>query len=268
MLIIGERINCTRKQIGKAAGERDATFIRKVAREQVEAGAGMLDVNGGLAGQEVELLPWLVEIVQAEVGDTVPLCLDSPNGEALVKAIPLCKRRPLINSVTAEEERIHALLPLIKEYETGIVALCMTERPPTSSEERLAIAETLVGRLTEGGVPTEQIYIDPCVFPVSTDTQAGWAVMNTLSAVKAKKWGVKTVCGLSNVSYGLPVRKLINQTFMILTMTQGLDAVIIDPCDKRMMAGIISAQVLLGEDEYCMNYLAAHACGKLELEGV
>jgi 5-methyltetrahydrofolate--homocysteine methyltransferase len=92
--------------------------------------------------------------------------------------------------------------------------------------------------------------------------------MNTLSAVKARDWGVKTVCGLSNVSYGLPVRKLINQTFMILTMTRGLDAVIVDPCDQRMMAGIISARLLLGEDEYCMGYLAAHQAGKLEVEGV
>jgi 5-methyltetrahydrofolate--homocysteine methyltransferase len=230
-------------------------------------GAEILDVNGGLAGQEVELLPWLVETVQDEVSDEVPLCLDSPNGEALTKALPLCRRPPLINSITAEEGRLQVFLPLIREYDAGIIALCMTERPPTSADERLSIAGTLVERLTGGGVPAERIYIDPCVFPVSTDAQVGVAVLTTLAAVKAKTWGVKTVCGLSNVSYGLPARKLLNHTFMILTMAQGLDAVIVDPCDPRMMAGIIAARALLGEDEYCMGYLTAHQTGKLEVEG-
>lgn len=265
MLIIGERINCTRKQIGKAAGERDAEFIRRVAREQVEAGAEMLDVNGGLAGQELELLPWLVDTVQEEVGDTVPLCLDSPNREALARALPRCRRRPLINSVTAEEERLSALIPVIKEHQAGIVALCMTERPPTTAGERLAIAETLVSRLTGSGIPADSIYVDPCVFPVSTDAAAGRAVLDSLADIKTRGWGVKTICGLSNVSYGLPVRKLLNQTFMVLAMAQGLDAVIVDPCDRRMMAGIFAASALLGLDEFCMGYLAAQQAGKLDL---
>ena len=151
MLIIGELINCTRKKVGAAAAARDVEFFKEIARKQVNAGADMLDVNGGLPGQELEVLPWLVNIVQETV--SVPLCLDSADPEALRRALPLCKQRAMINSITDEPARIAALLPVLKEFRPKIIALCLGEAgPPNTAEERVAHASHLVDLLTAEGL--------------------------------------------------------------------------------------------------------------------
>src|SRR5579862_5051588 len=167
MLIIGELINCTRKKVGAAAAARDVGFFQDIARKQVDAGADMLDVNGGLPGQELEVLPWLVNIVQEAV--SVPLCLDSADPEALRRALPFCKQRAMINSITAEPARIAALLPVLKEFRPKIIALCLGESgPPNTTEERLTHATHLVDLLTASGYLLDDIYVDGCVLPVST----------------------------------------------------------------------------------------------------
>ncbi len=164
MLIIGELINCTRKKVGAAAAARDVQFFKDIARRQVEAGADMLDVNGGLPGQEMEVLPWLVNIVQETV--SVPLCLDSADPEALRRALPLCKQRAMINSITNEQARISALMPVLKEFNPKIIALCLGESgPPNNAEERVAHACQLVDRLTANGYALDDIYVDGCCCP-------------------------------------------------------------------------------------------------------
>ncbi len=162
MLIIGERINSTRKHIREAVLRRDAEYIRNEAMKQLQGGAHMLDVNGGVAGQEVELLSWLVNVVQ-ELGD-ISLCLDSADPEALRKALPLCRRPPMINSITEEPQRFDRLFPVVKEYNTKVIALCISaSAPPTGLDDRVATANQLVDRLISGGIPVENIYVDPCV---------------------------------------------------------------------------------------------------------
>ncbi len=262
MLIIGERINATRKRINEAVLKGDADLIREEARKQTAAGAQMLDVNGGVAGREVEILSWLVGIVQEAA--EVPLCLDSADPAALAAALPLCRRPPMINSITDEPARFDAVLPLVIRHRAKVIALCMSpDSPPTGVEDRVATAQSLVGRLRARGVPDEDIYIDPCVFPVSTNHTYGPAVLEAVTRVRGMFPDCHTSCGVSNVSFGLPARKLLNEAFLIMLLGRGLDAAILDPCDEGIAARIFAAEALGGRDEYCQEYLRAYRAGRL-----
>jgi 5-methyltetrahydrofolate--homocysteine methyltransferase len=264
MFVIGELINCTRKRVGAAAQNRDAEFIKEVARRQVDAGADMLDVNGGLPGQEVECLTWLVNVVQETVD--VPLCLDSADPLALRTALPLCKQRPMINSITAEPARYQAVLPLLKEHHAKVIALCMgAAGPPTGVEDRMATASRLVDGLTAEGLALDDIYVDLCVLPASTGPEHGKALLEAMGQMRERYPGVHLSAGVSNVSFGLPVRRLLNEVFLVLLMGRGLDAAIVDPTDRQLMMNIKAAEALLGRDEYCVEYLRAYREGRLEL---
>ena len=263
MFIVGERINATRKRIGEAVLAGDANFIKQEAVKQVDAGANMLDVNGGVAAKDELYLPWLVKVVQEAVD--VPLCLDSPSGEALRRALPLCKKPPMINSITAEDERYAEVLPLVKEYNIRVIALCMSQSgTPKGVEDRLETATRLVEGLADAGVPMERIHLDPGVFPTSVGAEQPRAYLEALGAVHARYPKVHLIGGISNVSFGLPIRKLLNATFIAMAIGRGLDSAIMDPTDQQMMASIFAAEALLGVDEYCANYLKAFRAGKLE----
>ena len=263
MLIIGERLNCTRKHVGAAVSEGNADFVREEAQKQLDAGAQMLDVNGGIAGHEAEYLCWMVNIVQ-ELGE-IPICLDSADPEALSKALPLCKKTPMINSITDEADRIESLLPLVTEYDAKVIALCLeASGTPKNAQDRIETALRLVDTMTKAGVPLGNIYVDPCVFPVSTGPEHGPAVIDAVAAIKSRFPEVHISCGVSNVSFGLPERRLLNRTFLPMLLARGMDTAIMDPCDSKMMASLAAAEALLGVDEFCMAYLEAHRGGKLE----
>jgi 5-methyltetrahydrofolate--homocysteine methyltransferase len=264
MWVVGERINSSRESIVPALRERDAEFIVKEARDQVEAGAHVIDVNTAtLMDKEVESLKWAVQLIQGSLD--IPVCIDSPNPVAVGEVLPFCKGKAMINSITAEAERYTQLIPLIHEYTPDVVGLCMDDRGmPDTAEDRIRIASDLIGKLTKDGVPLGDIYIDPVVTPVSTDTRYGVAVLEAIEAIMKEFPGVHTICGLSNVSFGLPNRRQVNQMFLVMAMARGLDAVILDPCDRRMMADLITTETLLGRDEFCTNYLMAFREGKLE----
>ena len=262
MFIVGERINATRKRIGEAIQKRDTELIRQEALRQVDAGADVVDVNGGFEGRDVEHLPWLVQVVQEAVD--VPLCLDSPNVEALRRALPLCRQQPMINSITDEPERQEQLIPLVKEYKPKVIALCMSSSGlPSGVEDRLEIATRLVDRLTDAGVPPEDIYVDPGIFPISSAPEQPASALEALGLVTARYPRIHTIGGMSNVSFGLPLRKLLNTVFLTMAMARGLDSAIVDPTDQQLMASIAAAEALLGRDEYCAGYLRAYRQGKL-----
>ena len=264
MLIVGERINATRKKIGEAVQNQDAEHIKAEAVKQVEAGANLIDVNGGIPGKEIEYLQWLVDLVQEVV--EVPLCLDSADADALAAALPKCNEPPLINSITFEKERLAAVTPLVKEHGAKVIALCLSdEGPPQDFEGRIEIAARLVDQLTGDGIPLENIYVDPCVFPISTNSEAGTFVLDAISWIHAQYPGVHTICGASNVSFGLPVRKFLNATFLAMLIARGLDSAIIDPCNALTRACVLAADALAGNDEYCTSYIAAFRAGQLEV---
>ncbi len=266
MYIVGELINCTRKKVGAAAAARDAATIREVAQKQAAAGAHMLDVNGGIPGQEVEVLSWLVDVVQDMVD--LPLCLDSSDPDALREALPRCRRPAMVNSITDESDRYGRVLPLLKEHHAKVIGLAMgPSGPPAGIEDRVAYASRLIEHLTADGLALDDIYIDPCVLPVSTGPVHGIAVAEAITRITAAYPGVHTAVGLSNVSFGLPLRKLLNQTFLALLMSRGLDTIIMDPADKQLMATLLAAEALLGRDEFCMGWLRAFRKGQLELPG-
>ncbi|GAG18006.1 unnamed protein product, partial [marine sediment metagenome] len=220
------------------------------------------------SGNKEENMEWLVKTVQ-EVVD-VPLCIDSPNAEEIEKGLEVHnwdKGKALINSITGEKEKIDRLLSTIIKYKCAVVALVMDERGiPDNSKTRVEIAEKLIKILTDVGIPLKDIFIDPLVVPIGTNDKNGLITMETIRSVKEAHPEVKTVTGLSNISFGLPERKLINQVFMILTMGCGMDAAIIDSTDKRMMAIVKTATTLLGEDNFCGEYIQAYRKGKFTFE--
>lgn len=266
MLIIGELINCTRKPIAEAVKKRDAQYIQEIALDQANAGAHYIDVNGGIVGEEPSCMKWLVETVQEAVD--LPLSIDIPLPEAMEEALNVYKNneKPIINSITNEEERFKNTFPIIKKYNAKVIALCIDDSGmPKTIEDRVRIATLLFDRLNKEGIDKKDIFIDPCIFPISVDNKNGIDAVNAIEAIKKAIEGLQIVCGLSNISYGLPGRKQLNQTFLVMAMLKGLDAAILDPCDKRLMASIFSANAFLGKDEYCMDYIKAHREGKIDV---
>ena len=263
MIIVGEKINTSRKSISEAVERKDTAFISKVARDQAEAGAHYIDVNAGtFLNQEIDCLCWLVETVQNALD--LPLCLDSPNPKALSEAMKLHKGEAMINSISLEEDRFQSLLPVVTSQPCHVIALCMAQTSmPTTVEERVEVASELIKNLTAGGVPLERIYVDPLVQPVSVDTGMGIATLGAIGKIMSDFPGVNTICGLSNISFGLPERHLINRNFLALCMSYGLSAAILDPTDKQLMSTLLSVDMLLGRDEYCENFIAAYQNGRI-----
>jgi 5-methyltetrahydrofolate--homocysteine methyltransferase len=194
----------------------------------------------------------------------VPLALDSPDPAVLEMAFPQLNQAPLVNSISLEHDRFNAMIPFLKGKECKIVALCMDDSGmPTSSEDIISRAEKLVSELNNIGMATSSIYIDPLVQPISTDNTKGNMVLNAVRGIKKKFPEVHITGGLSNISYGLPQRKIINRTFVTLMMEAGMDSAIIDPLDEKIMAVIKTADMLLGNDNFCMNYLKGVRAGTI-----
>lgn len=264
MRIIGEKINGTRKKVQEAILGRDVAFVQKLASEQAGAGAAWIDVNAGTPpDREPDDLIWLVQTVQAAV-DT-PLCLDSANSAALAAALPHAQRAPLINSISGEPERITGVLPLAARAQGGVIVLAMDDKGiPTTALARLEIVRRLVGLTREAGIPDEQVYVDPLVMAVAVSGDAGRVALATVRAVKAELPDVHFTSGLSNVSFGLPARSLINRAFLTLMLEAGLDTAILDPLDRELRKAILAAEAVLGIDGYCLSYTRAFRAGLLE----
>lgn len=266
MLIVGELINASRKSIGEAIKAEDAETIANIAKEQYENGADYIDVNAGVfVGKEAEYLEWLVKTVQGTVDANCSI--DSPDPVGVKAALAVHKGTAMINSISLEKQRYDAILPILEENnELRVIALCMSDDGmPESTEDRVKNADKLINTLVDKKVPIENIYVDPLVQPVATNDTYGIQFLNAIEQIMTEFPGVHTCCGLSNVSYGLPGRKIMNQTFMAMAILKGLDAAIVNPLDKRMIAMIAAAEALAGKDEGCMNYLDAYRAKKLEL---
>jgi len=263
VIIVGEKINTSRKSIEEAVEKRDAAFISKVAREQAEAGANYIDVNAGtFLDDEVDCLCWLVETVQSEVD--LPLSLDSPDPKVLSEAAKHHRGEPMINSISLETDRFQLLLPVVASQPCSVVALCMAQTAmPSTVEERVEVGAELIKKLTDQGIPLEKIYVDPLIQPVSVDTDMGIAALGAINRIIRDFPGVHTICGLSNVSFGLPLRRLVNRNFLALAISYGLSAAILDPTDRQLMATLLSIEMLLGRDEYCERFINAYQSGHI-----
>jgi 5-methyltetrahydrofolate--homocysteine methyltransferase len=242
-------------------------LIQKLARDQVEAGASCVDLNCGTLGEgEPEALEWLVATVQAAID--APMALDSPNPAAIRRAMAVYdsgRGQPIINSITAEAGRFGDILPLVLEHKAKVIALSLDDTGiKPDAAERLVVARALVRRLLDAGVPVSDVYVDPLTFPIGTGSDAGLAMLGVIGDIMGEFPGVHTIAGISNVSHGMPNRKILNQAMAVLALGKGLDAAIIDPMDRQLMALIAAAEALLGRDEYCMGYISMARKGKFE----
>jgi len=265
MIIIGEKINATRKSIAAAIEARDAEHILKTAADQVAAGADYLDINGGDPDpkRELENVRWLVELVQGRLD--VPLCIDSANAEAMAAGLELARSKPILNSITLEANRLAAFEPIVAERECMVVALLMAdEGMPTGVEDRLERAGKLIERLTALGKRPEDIIVDPCFLPLSAQPGSGRAVCEAIARIRSEFPGVHVGGGLSNASYGLPQRRLVNLAMVAAAVAAGMDVAIIDPTAPQMLPMVLAAEVVSGADEWCANYIAAYREGRLQ----
>jgi len=257
-VIIGERINPTgKKRLAAALTAGDLSVVREEALKQVDAGAHVLDVNVGAAGvDEVDILPKAVRLVLETVD--VPVCIDTPNGEALAAALAVHKEinptgRPLINSVNGEEESLERVLPLVAKYGAAVIGLCMDDEGiPETAERRLAVARKIIQRAEAQGIPRENVVIDCLALTMGSDSRAG---LTTLAAIRLvrEELDANMTLGASNISFGLPDRKIINSAFFALVIYAGATCLIMDAGHLR--STVLAVDLALGRDDYAMNFI-------------
>lgn len=253
-LAIGELINSTRDEVKKALKDKDEGFIRKLAREQAEAGADAIDLNAGESREkEKDDMDWLIDIVEDEV-DNVRIAVDTPDPEVLEFGLEKVSNKPVINSISNEEDK-SAAREIASHYDADIIGLAMGEEGmPETVEDRLNETEAILEKCDKLGIDKDSLYIDVIAMTIGSNQEQGQYVIDSVRQIK-EKFGVKTNIGLSNMSFGLPNRALINRTVFAMLLEAGLDAALIDPTDEPMMDTLKAAEALLGEDKSCLGYL-------------
>lgn len=267
MLVIGENINASNKSVGQAIADKDREFLANLAKAQEAAGADFVDVNAGIglgAWDTAEAaMEWLIELVQ-EATDR-PLTIDSDVPSVIEAALSKYRGDTvMINSVNADPEKLEIVGRMAKERQASLVALVMGEGGiPSTVEERLAASDSIMTHLTRAGVREDQIYFDPLVLPIAVDTNQGLVTLKTIEQIKSRYPSAKTVMGLSNISYGLPNRAIVNRGFLLMSVALGLDAAILNPLDAKMMSIVRVAEMLIGKDPACKGFIKAHRKGLL-----
>ena len=262
--VIAERINMTRKRVKKEVWDRNSAYIVKQVRLQQAAGTTHIDINaGGDPAKEVEDMKWLTQVVQDATD--LPICFDSSSPQALRAGLDICNRPgSIINSITAESERVAETLPLVTEYNTGIVCLTMDDDGmPEDMDGRIRITRDLVRILAESGVAPGRAYVDHLVRPASTNPGQARFILDAIAATKREFPDIHICLGLSNISYGLPSRNNLNRAFFAMLVAAGADGAIMDPCEQGMMNALISSRAVLGLDDFCMAYIQASRAGIL-----
>jgi 5-methyltetrahydrofolate--homocysteine methyltransferase len=257
--VIGERINPTGRRIFQEqlrAG--DLSAIERDVKAQVEGGADVLDINMGVPlTDEAELLATAITMVQ-ELTD-LPICIDSSVVEALEAGLAAYQGRALVNSITAEDERMEQILPLVKKYDAAVIALPNDEDEiPMEVEKRIELTRKIVRvATTEYGIAQEDILIDPLAMPIGADQTVANTFFETVRRIR-HEFGVNMTCGASNTSFGMPARHTIGATFLPMAMTAGLTSAIMDARTPEIVEAVKAADLLLGHDEWGGNWIAAH----------
>lgn len=253
--IIGERINPTRrKKLAESMAQGDFSVVQEDARKQVAAGAQILDVNAGIPGADEPALLRGAALAVMEVAQ-VPLCFDSANPDALKAALEVYPGKALINSTTAEEIMLEKVMPLAKEYGAAVIGVITDENGiPATPQARLAVARKLLNRAADYGVPAEDVVIDCLALTVGADHKAGQVTLDSMALVR-QELGVNLSLGASNVSFGLPDRKIINVAYLSLAIGRGLTAAITDPTVEEIQTILLACDLLMGRDEYAMRWI-------------
>lgn len=266
-VIIGERINPTgRKKLAAEMAKGDFSRVEADALAQVEAGAQMLDVNAGVPmADEPGIMAEAIRRVQA-VTD-VPISIDSSVVKALEAGLEAYEGKPLVNSVTGEDERMEVVLPLVKKHGAAVIGISNDETGISEDPQvRIKVAEKIIKRAEDYGIPREDVLIDPLVMPVGAVGNAGKAVFEIVRHCR-EELGVNTVCGASNVSFGLPGRPTLNATFLAMVIAAGMPCAVTNPLEEEIRKTILAADVMMGRDENCANWIRANRKPREEGEG-
>ena len=265
-VLIGERINpAGKKKLAEALRAGDLEIVHSEALAQVQAGADILDVNVSAEGvDEIALLPRVVKTVMETV--SVPLCIDSADIKALKAALAVYKGKPLINSVTGEEQSLASVLPVIKQHGAAVVGLLQDDNGvPPDSERRVVIAHRIVERAAALGIPAEDIIIDPLALAIAADTKAGLVTLETCRRIKSEL-GVNMTLGASNISFGLPDRHQVSNTFLAMAIAAGITCPIVDV--TKVHPVVLAADLALGRDDFARRYLKAYRERQTSGQGV
>ena len=264
MIVIGEKINGSIPAVADAIARRDSEFIKERARIQAEAGATYIDCCASVPeSEEVETLKWMIECIE-EVTD-LPISVDSPSADVLVEAYKFCKRPGLFNSVSGEGDKIEKIFPIMAQPENkdwGVVALLSDDTGiPKTAGDRLRVFNNIMAKAKEYGISPDRIHIDPLVEMLCTSEDGIALNEEVMNTVREQYPTIHITAAVSNISFNLPVRKLVNLGYVVLAMKAGLDSCILDPTNRDMMGVIFATEALLGMDDYCMEYIEAYRDG-------
>ena len=261
MIIIGEKINGSIPAVAEAIAKRDADFIKNRAKMQAEAGAAFIDCCASVPeAEEVETLKWMIDCIQ-EVTD-LPISVDSPSPDVLLEVFPYCKRPGLINSVSGEGDKIDKIFPAIADTKWEVICLLSDDTGiPKCAADRLKVFDKIMAKAKEYGIAPSRMHIDPLVEMLCTSENGIETNTEVISTVRSQYPDIHITAAVSNISFNLPVRKMINLGFTVLAMNAGLDSAILDPTNRDLMGVIYATEALLGEDEYCMEYIGAYREG-------
>jgi 5-methyltetrahydrofolate--homocysteine methyltransferase len=257
-VVIGERINPTgRKLLAEEMRNGDYSRVERDAIAQVEAGADMLDVNAGIPmADEPGILATTIQLIQSLTD--VPLCIDSSIVAALEAGLAVYKGKALLNSVTGEEERLESVLPLVKKYGSAVVAISNDDTGISEDiNVRFEVAKKIVERAADHGIPSSDVIVDPLVMPVGAMGTAGRQVMQLVGRLR-NELEVNTICGASNISFGLPRRNTLNAAFISMVIGAGMTSAITNPLHAEVMGGIRGADVINGTDKECRRWIKAY----------
>lgn len=264
MIIIGEKINGSIPSVAEAIAKRDAEFIKARAKAQAEAGSTFIDCCASVPEtEEVETLHWMIDCIQ-EVTD-LPISVDSPSPDVLAEAYKFCSRPGIFNSVSGEGKKIDTIFPIMARPENKgwqVIALLSDDTGiPKCAADRLKVFDKIMEKAKEYGIAPSRIHIDPLVEMLCTSESGIDTNVEVISTVRERYPSIHITAAVSNISFNLPVRKLINYGFLVLAMNAGLDSAIMDPTNRDMLGLAYATEALLGEDDYCMEYIGAYREG-------
>ncbi len=264
MIIIGEKINGSIPAVAEAIANRDAEFIKQRAIAQTEAGATYIDCCASVSEDiEVETLKWMIDTIQS-VSD-LPISVDSPSPAVIAEAYKFCKRPGIFNSVSGEGDKIDTLFPILAQPENKdwqVIALLSDDTGiPKTAEARLNVLEKIMSKAKEYGIAPNRIHIDPLVEMLCTLDDGIELVEEVITETRRRYPSIHITSAISNISFNLPAKKMVNMGFVVLALKAGLDSGIVDPCVRDMMGIIYATEALLGLDDMCMEYISAYRDG-------
>ena len=265
MIIIAEKLNGSIPSCARAIAARDEGYIKDMAKRQADAGADYLDLHAGVKEGELDTLKWMIDAVQS-VTDC-PIAVDSPDVNAIIGAMPFCSRPGIFNSVSLEGGKIDIAFPLLARPENSkwnVLALLSGEAAiPKTAAGRMDVFGRIMAKAREHGISESRIYIDPLVEMLCTtdDGEGALMILDVIRQIRAANPNVHICGAISNVSYNLPVRRLVNQAFAMLAIGAGMDCAIIDPLSGDLRGMIYAAEAIMGLDDYCAEYTSAYRNG-------